>query len=80
MIQKIKKDHLLHAMGGNYTVLATMIFTLDIVVIIAVLAFMAIGKEIVYDKILGKGTPELSDIFATVIGGLATLILMNIIL
>lgn len=80
MIQKIRKDHLLHAMGGNYTVLATMIFTLDIVVIIAVLAFIAIGKEIVYDKLLGKGTPEVSDVIATVLGGLATLFLMQIIL
>lgn len=79
MIQKIRKDHLLHAMGGNYTVLATMIFTTDIVVVIAILAFISIGKEIVYDKWLGKGTPELSDIFATVIGGLIALFLTSII-
>ena len=80
MIQKIRKDHLLHFIAGSYTVLGTMMLTIDIVIIIAVLAFIAIGKELIYDKWLGKGTPELSDVIATVLGGLSTLFLMNIIL
>lgn len=80
MIQKIRKDHLLHFIAGTYTVLATMMFTTDIVVIIAVLAFIAIGKELIYDKCLGKGTPEVSDVIATVLGGSTTLFLMSIIL
>lgn len=36
-------------------------------------AAVAIGaaKEIVYDKLMKKGTPELLDFFATAIGGAA---------
>lgn len=35
-----------------------------------------IGKEVVWDKLLGKGTPELKDALATIWASLLTAILM----
>lgn len=80
MINKIRKDHLLHFIAGSYIVLVTMMFTKINWQIILILVLIAAATELVYDKWLGKGTPEVSDAFATVLGGLATLFLTQIIL
>jgi len=60
----IPKDKLLHSFYGSWIyILSTLVlpttFALALVVVIA------IGKE-VYDKVSGKGTPELLDIVYTI--------------
>ena len=64
MLNQIPKDKLLHTFYGSWIyILSTLVlpttFALALVVVIA------IGKE-VYDKVSGKGTPELLDIVYTI--------------
>lgn len=72
------KNILEHIIIGNYTVLTTSLLTKDIVIIIAVLAFIAIGKELIWDKLLGFGTPQVSAGVTTFFAGLITLFLIGI--
>lgn len=78
-LRKITPKNILeHALIGTYTVLITELFTLYVVTIIAVLAVVAIGKELIWDKLLGFGTPQVSAAITTFFAGLITLFLTGI--
>lgn len=63
-----KKQHFVAGFG--ITVIASLFVGYLIAAVIAILA--AAGKEL-YDKVTGKGTPELLDFVATVIGTIAAI-------
>lgn len=70
-LSKIPKDKLLHYIVGTFLGLVGLYnWWLGLAVVVVV----AIGKEI-YD-IKYKGTPEVNDAFATILGGLSTLIVI----
>lgn len=72
-IAKIEKDKLLHLVAGIYIyLLARLIFPQDISY--AIVIVVAILKEVVYDKALGKGSPEVLDVIYTIYGALSMLI------
>lgn len=72
-ISKIEKDKLLHLLAGIYLfLLARLLFSPEISIVIVVV--VAILKEVLYDKALGKGTPEVLDVIYTIYGALSMLI------
>lgn len=72
-LKQIPKDKLLHYIAGTFLGLIGLYnWWLGLVVVIVV----GIGKEI-YD-IKYKGTPEVDDVYATILGGLFTLIVIMI--
>ena len=70
----IEKDKLLHLIGGSYLYLFFNLTLSDLISIILV-AIVAVLIELVHDKWLGKGTPELMDVIYTVAGGVSVLLL-----
>jgi hypothetical protein len=76
LIKMLPYDKLLHFVGGTYifliaNIFLTSLFSLMIVVLISIIIEL-------YDKLSGKGTPELTDIFYCIVGAL-TPFLINII-
>lgn len=65
-IPQDKKQHFLAWFA--ITAITSLFFGYIVGVVVAILA--AAGKEI-YDKVTGKGTPELLDFVATVVGAVA---------
>ena len=60
-------DKLLHFFAGSYVALLAMEW-LQWEFALALVALVALGKEM-YDRISGKGNPELWDFLVTLIGG-----------
>lgn len=72
-ITKIEKDKLLHLLAGVYLfLLSRLIFPQA--VSIAIVIVVAVLKELLYDKMMGKGSPEVLDVIYTTYGGLSMLI------
>lgn len=67
MIENIRKDDLLHIICS---IIITSIFNLFFVWWIAVIITFVIGilKELIWDRLLKKGTPEWRDILSDIIG------------
>lgn len=66
---KIPQDKKQHFLAGfAITAITSIFFGYIVGVVVAILA--SAGKEI-YDKVTGKGTPELLDFVATVVGSVA---------
>ena len=79
-------DKLKHAIAGigiAVIMLAFFIFVhvpynWDKVIVFATVAIVAIGKEVIWDKWLHGGGPDLYDALATIYGGLGTVFLWGI--
>lgn len=73
MIEKIRKDDLLHIL---FSVIVMTVLKLLLSWWIAALITLIVGilKELVWDKILKKGTPEWRDLVSDIIGILIGLI------
>lgn len=69
----IKKDKLLHFIAGTYIFMFFAIF-LQLWVALLIVAIIGAAKELYYDKILKKGTPELEDFLFTLGGGIITFV------
>ena len=67
----IAYDKKLHLAAGAIIALATL--WLNPITSMALVVLAGVGKEI-YDKVSGKGTPEVMDAVATVIGGAVVII------
>lgn len=71
VIQRIYKyfgqDGLLHIICSTLLVSILNIF-LSILVSVLIVLLLGIGKEILWDKLLNKGTPDKKDIIADLIG------------
>jgi len=63
-LNQIPKDKLLHSFYGSWLYLLSTL-VLPTTLALALVVVIAIGKE-VYDKVSGKGTPELMDIVYTI--------------
>ena len=70
-------DKLLHFFAGSYVALLAMEW-LQWEFALALVALVALGKEM-YDRISGKGNPELWDFLVTLIGGAVTIGLIILI-
>ena len=62
----IPLDKQLHIFSGGF--LAALLLPFGFEVAWAGVVIAALGKE-VYDRVSGRGTPELADSFATIVGG-----------
>ena len=73
-----KVKHIIAGMViGLITALLIRIWNSDLMILGAVVALIAgVGKELIWDKWLGKGTPEFTDAWFTLWGGLGMTILM----
>ena len=74
MISRIKKDKLLHFIAGTYIFMLSAIFVNLWVALLIVVVIGAL-KELVYDKALKKGTPEVLDFLFTFLGGMFTFLI-----
>ena len=70
-------DKLLHFFAGSYVALLAMQWV-QWGFALALVALVALVTEL-YDRISGKGTPELWDFLATLIGGMVTVALIELI-
>lgn len=74
LIAKIPKDKLLHAILGIYVYLFSRIcFKESLAILIVVL--VGIGIELIHDKWMKRGEPELMDVLATIVGGVSIMII-----
>ena len=62
----IPLDKQLHIFSGGF--LAALLMPFGFEVAWLAVAAAGVGKE-VWDKVSGKGTPEIADAFATIVGG-----------
>ena len=85
----IRKDYLYHFLAGVLIAGLTMFFfpvpmtwdpnwNVGFACIFSLIA--AVGKELIWDKLLGKGTPEVYDVFCTMAGGWSTAFILGILL
>lgn len=66
LLNSIKKDKLLHFFVGN-TILFLLLLFFNTLISISVVVILAVAKEIIYDGLLKKGTPENKDIIYTIL-------------
>ena len=83
----MRNDLKLHAMAGaGIAVLVYILVPLlsidypTYIVAIAAVITGGIGKELIWDKLLGKGRMQVSDAVATCVAGLLTVFVLEIIL
>lgn len=69
-----RKDFLAHLFAGMWIYLYAIKYMPLEYAMLAVL-LIGIAKEVIWDKMLGKGTPEVADVVFTAIGGASALIL-----
>lgn len=74
IFSKIAKDKLLHLYGGS---LIYVLFSEFLVwwVALLIVATVGAGIELIYDKLMKKGTPEFLDFVYTVAGGMVVLLI-----
>ena len=63
----IQKDKLLHFITGTYLFMIAALF-FQLWAALLIVAIVGAAKEIYYDKVLDKGTPELADFLYTLAG------------
>lgn len=79
-------DKLKHAIAGAGIAIVMLVFFLfvqipynwDKGIVFITVTVVAVGKEVVYDKWLHRGTPDLYDALATIYGGWGTVFLWGI--
>ena len=83
----MRNDLKLHAMAGAGIAVLVYILMLLLSIdypayIVAILAVIVagIGKELIWDKLLGKGRMQVSDAVATCVAGLLTVFILEIIM
>lgn len=83
----MRNDLKLHAIAG--VGIAVLVYILMIllsidypayIVAIAAVIVAGIGKELIWDKLLGKGRMQVSDAVATCVAGLLTVFILEIIM
>ena len=67
-------DKLLHFIAGTYIYLVLAIFLHPALALLGV-AIIGVGKELIWDKYMGKGCLEIKDFIYTFAGGLMSLLL-----
>lgn len=72
----IQKDKLLHFITGTYIFMISALF-FQLWAALLIVAIVGALKEVYYDKILDKGTPELADFLYTLGGGLITFLIFT---
>ncbi len=72
----IQKDKLLHFITGTYLFMIAALF-LQLWAALLIVAIVGAAKEIYYDKVLDKGTPELADFLYTLAGGLIAFLIFT---
>lgn len=76
VLSKVPKDKLLHFVGGTFISFPLITLFSTTGFLISILIFAA--KEIIYDKIMKKGTPELNDFIYSIIPAILLLITRKI--
>ena len=76
VLSKVPKDKLLHFVGGTFISFPFIAVFENVGFLISVVIFAA--KEIIYDKIMKRGTPEISDFAYSVIPAILLLIMKNL--
>ena len=66
-------DKLLHLVAGIYICMFFSILINNVIGLIMVI-IIAIGKELIWDNLMKKGTPEIMDAVWTAIGGLSVFV------
>ena len=83
----MRHDLKLHAIAGP--AIAVLVYILvpllsidypTYIVAIAAVIVAGIGKEVIWDKLLGKGRMQVSDAVATCVAGLLTIFILEIIM
>lgn len=74
----LQKDKILHFVISALIVLILAPF-IKIAPAILIAAAVGLGKEVIWDYVLGKGTPDLADLLADIFGILAGAILAQFI-
>lgn len=69
-----RRDYLLHLIAGTYIYLLVCLLTSNNLLAMLSVILIGVGKELVYDKWLGRGTPEIEDAIITILGGVVILI------
>jgi len=69
-----KQDKLLHILAGIYIFLIANILLNNYIALSIAMVF-GIGKELLWDKRLKKGTPEIADALATILGAMSVFLL-----
>lgn len=59
-----KKIHLI----GSFVVCLLLSFVVHLLIAVGITLALGIAKELIYDKLLAKGTPEWNDFLADVVG------------
>lgn len=68
---QVPKDKQLHIIAGFIITLCTIWF--GVWVALSCLIIAGVGKEVIWDWLLGKGTPDPWDTLATIVGGFPVL-------
>ena len=83
----MRNDLKLHAIAGAGIAVLVYILMLLLsidypayIVAIAAVIVAGIGKELIWDKLLGKGRMQVSDAVATCVAGLLTVFVLEVIL
>lgn len=64
---QIPIDKLIHFLG-SYFVCSILMCFMPLFCAVWIVFVLGVAKEFVYDKLMGKGTPEWNDLFADVFG------------
>lgn len=68
-------DKLLHFIAGTYIYLIFAVFLNPALALLGVFVIGGAGKELIWDKYMGKGCLEIKDFIYTFAGGLMSLLL-----
>lgn len=72
----IQKDKLLHFIAGTYIFMFSALF-FQLWGALLIVSIVGAVKEVYYDKVLDKGTPEFVDFLYTLAGGLITFLIFT---
>lgn len=70
-------DKLLHFIAGTYIYMICEKWIFDMWYSILTVLIIAILKELIWDRAMKNGTPEIMDVVYTVIGGLLAMFIIN---
>ena len=73
LMKLLDYDKLLHLIAGIYICMFFSILISNIVGLIMVI-IIGVGKELIWDNLMKKGTPEILDAVWTVVGGLSVFV------
>lgn len=72
-----KKDKLLHLIGGVYLYLFLALL-INSSIACGIVIIVGVMKELIWDRLLRKGTPEVMDTFMTSLGAITTHFLITL--